>query len=240
MRVRSVFFCCAGSLMAVLLGGCLETSVVYNPNLYQTGRSNGTNKVHAHLIGGSAPEIHSSMYSSDISTNANGLALGGSPGLSVGVSDRVDVGGSLELGVAGPGNSAGTRLYVKDMFTNRQSPWAFSLLPAVVYMHGSNGSDDVGASMASHLMAFEVHGPVSYHVSRYLAVFAEPQLLLAWVSVPFTAGPNELSRHSRTHHETWAGEGLGVGLQAGPIFPEVSILHLGRYTHWLGGLALSF
>jgi hypothetical protein len=209
--------------------------------MHQTGRSNGTNKARVHLNGGMAQEIYSSAGSTSIYTDTQDRGLTGSPGLAVGASEHVDIGGSLELGTNTSKNSVGARLYVKDMLTDRQSRWAFSLLPAVTYMHGSNGKDDyTGSTMTSHLMAFELHGPLSYHLTRHFAVFAEPQLILALVAVPFTAGPNETSMATQTHHETWLGEGLGAGLELGPFVPEISILHLGQYTHWLGGLGLSF
>jgi len=242
MRGLRFVQCLVTSLITLLLSGCLETSLVYNPNMHQTGRTAGRGKVRVHLNGGLAQQIYTSVEDRKVVSRVSEQGLNGSPGLAIALSGHVDLGGSVEIGSAASGNCIGGRFYLKDMLTDSQSAWAFSVMPAIAFLDGPTGNNEsTGSTLSSSLVAFELHAPVSYHVGRYFAVFAEPQLMAVSVAAPFKAGAREdIHFPNQTMHKTWLGAGVGLGIKEGPFVPEISLFYMNDIWRTLGGISFTF
>jgi hypothetical protein len=232
----------ASVMLALFLSGCVETALVYDPNVYHTGRTAGETNMHAQITGAGGMQIRNSDNEVEFPTNIGKNAFSMSGGLFQGLSDRFDIGGTAALGFAEAGSSLGFRLYGKAMLTERPSPIAVSLMPTLVYILGSNDTDvENDREASSYLSALELHLPMSYHLNRHFCFVVEPKALYLVHRAHFKAGPNDRPPWvSRTTKNNWFCPGMAFGMQLGPVLPEVTILRVGGLTRMLAGVGFNF
>jgi hypothetical protein len=229
------------ALTTLFISGCIETSLVYNPNTYQTGRTVGKGNVALRANVTAVQEVHSSDASGTIEADVKETAWAGGAGLSVGVSDRMDLGGTIHVGFPAGQTTVGTRLYLKQMLTDTESRWAISVMPALSFENGASGTDDnTGSTISSTLLAVELHAPISYRTSPHLDFVITPKLLALFYSAPFTPGPNETNGNLGSVSKKWLVPGLGVGFKLGPVFPEASFILVDSKIKTLGGIGAEF
>lgn len=233
------------ALLAALLTGCVSTKLVYNPNVYQSGRAAGQGqfKIHTGITAASA------IVSRDI-TDATGVRdsiethWGGNTtsnndqygadfmgSFSYGLSNRVDLGASLSFASFG---TASFRPYVKVMVTDSASRFAFSIMPAVALVSGSKDSEtlfDNGSGgteeIRSHLTAFELHFPTSLQASPAFQWTFTPRV--AWLT--YTASYEYATGSGSTvpsfkieNEENVTAFGASIGFLWKGLQPEISFL----------------
>ena len=237
---RFFFACICTIIPAVFLSGCVETALVYDPNVYHTGRTSGDKKAHAHFAVSSGMRLRNSDEYADFRTDVNDHFLAMSAGLSHGLTDRIDWGGAATLGFW-DGN-LGLRMFLKQMLTERNSQTAVALMPAVVYIHGSTDTDDEqGRTASSHVFALEMHIPISYHLDRRFCLIVEPKAVYLIHRARFEAGPNDyLPWVSRTTKDNWLCPGIAFGMQYRAVLPEVTLLGVDGRLRTMAGLGLNF
>ncbi|RPH96206.1 hypothetical protein EHM69_01855 [candidate division KSB1 bacterium] len=235
-----------GSLLAamvsgMLFAGCVQTSLVYDPNTYHTGRTSGKGKTRAQLVGAYGPTIRNDDDNPGFKTEHPHESFIIATGLSSGLSDRADLGGTFNLGFSWGGFSTGVRFFLKYMFTDTQAVTSASIMPAAVYILGSSDRDEANDREASsHLWAFELHVPVSYRVNENVSLITEPKILMLLHRARFEVGPQDYSIMSRSIEDNWLCPAVAFGIKAGPVLPEVTFISLDGSLKFTGGVGISF
>lgn len=226
-------------VLAVLISGCVETSLIYSPNTYQSGKTSGRGQTKL-KTGISVASIIKSADSTDnesvhdvVMTDWGGSdpALAFTVGVAYGVGERVDLGGTLALGFNGaPFSSLALRPYGKWMLTKPARRFAFSVMPALCFVLGSTDKQEVTfeashEEIRSHAEALELHLPMSIQTGAHSAFTWTPHLVQLTYAVDYEhvavtmEGDYQLnSKLERT------GAGLSVGWILRGLQPEASIL----------------
>lgn len=230
-----------GLFLSLLFSGCVQTSLVYNPNTYHTGRTNGKGKTRAQIAGSFGPTMRNADDDSAFRTEHGHDSFLLTTGVSSGISERADMGGTFDLGFAVDGVSAGVRIFLKYMFTDTQSATSASIMPAAVFVLGSSDRDeDNGREASSHLWAIELHAPISHQVSDHVSLITEPKMLMLFHRARFEAGPEDHTLVSRSVEDNWLCPAVAFGLKAGPVIPEITFISLDGSLKVVGGVGINF
>ena len=223
------------SLVGLLFIGCISTTIVYNPNVHQTGRTAGRGNVKVKAAVSAVSAIQTgdvyddSTRRDEIETQlpAADLQPAFELGLRYGASDHVDLG----LDGCGSLNSFGVRAYGKFQLTNRAKANAVALMPAVVLLMGSHDkeepkdADAATEEISSSAVAFELHLPISVRTGPRTEFSATPRLLSLHYTANYESrGPNPaLHNLDLEDRRDLLGAGLGLGFRWGVLHPEASI-----------------
>lgn len=233
-----------GSLLAVIVSGmlfvgCVQTSLVYDPNTYHTGRTAGKGITRAQIVGSFGTTMRND--DEDFVTEHPNESFNVSTGLFSGLSDRTDMGGTFSLGFDVEGISAGIRAYLKYMFTDTQATTSASIMPAIAYVHGSTDRDEeADREASSYLVAFELHVPISHQIGKNVALITEPKALMLLHRARFDFGSQDYPLMSRSIKDDWFCPALAFGVKAGPVLPEITFMSLDGSLKFIGGLGITF
>jgi hypothetical protein len=225
-------------LVSAALSGCLSTSLVYNPNIYQTGRAGGRGQVKVHVGVTAASTIESSDVTDATNTRDsietkwggnNRVGLDFAAAISYGLSERLGLGVSLSVASI---EMISLRPYVKFMLTDPARRFAVSILPAVALVAGSKDSEglpyDAGtAEIRSHLTAFELHFPASLRTSPAFEWTFTPRVvrLTYTANYDYSAGSGSLvPSFAIENQEDVTGFGAAFGFVWKGVHPELSFL----------------
>jgi hypothetical protein len=218
-------FACLMLLSAFCISGCVSTTLVYSPNVYQTGRILGGEKLKVRGGLEAAPAFVTSPETQSLSTLAksdeHGLLL--SFGLHKGIFSRTDIG--AELGFS---PSVSTRVYLKTQLTPVDKRFALSVMPALIYASGTHQTDaTTGEDITSEAYGVELHLPMSYSVSKSFDWTWTPKLAYLHFDAPYKNNPPQEDNlpPSMTRKFNLACAGFAFGFRYGIVQPEISVLH---------------
>jgi len=221
-----------------LLSSCLQTSLVYDMNTCQDGRTFGTKRVAAQIAFSETANFLTAYDSGTIDPDFHDWNLSAAGGLRVGVSPISDLGGNIIWGLDG---TVGGRIYSKIRLNNPSERFAVAIMPALGYAAGTKDTDDeTGSTLSSHMYAIELHVPMSYDVTRHFRWIFGGHLYYFLYKAPFTRGPNEHSFGSFTTSKTLICPAISGGLQIGPFCPEITLAQIDNKGRIFGGFAFNF
>lgn len=230
----------AGAIVAaaLTLTGCVATSVFYDPNVYHTGKTVGKKKTAVQFAGAMAQEIRNDD-SDYFETESHDKCLVVHAGMSHGLSERFDLGGTASLGFVTSGPSAGIRVFGKAMLTKPGDRVAVSLMPAISYINGSTDTDpELHRDASSHLFTLELHVPISIQTADKFSIILDPQTIYFMHDADLDTEPGDVV-FSNSVENRWICPGMGFGVQAGPVLPEVSLFYIDDNLRLIGGVAVN-
>lgn len=227
------------AMIASLCSGCLSTSVIYDPHMYQTGRTLGKGKNNVQASASYVLKFRSAEYKNSYRTTSADHAISIGAGLSYGLMDKLDVGGMLHYGFGDTEpNTIGLRVFLKQMITSNTSRTAISFMPACSFMSSPEGNDiryrkydsttadqEQNDIASSRLGSIELHLPVSHRVNERFTMVIDPnvQHLFHWFRRSRQTGSLKWTKEVDLRN-SWLCPGLVIGAKYGPVFPEAGIL----------------
>ncbi len=215
----------------LMLAGC--TSLTYNVNHYQDGKTLGKGKVETRVALGVGRTFESTVESSrtnfEVETIQTETLVANTFGR-YGVSPNLDVGADAFLSFEG----TGVRVFVKVGLTDSLSKWGVSLMPVIGYAQGTssegttafNGREEREKTSSSGF-AFELAVPISYQASSEFAIHFGPKVYYysykVSSSISSSGGPDPFSE-SRSLRRSYFSPGFSLGVRFDTINPEVTVV----------------
>jgi hypothetical protein len=239
-RITTFAFCTF--MAALLLTSCVSTSLVYDPNVYHTGRTAGRGVWRPQVSAALGNKLSNADDQSGFGTRTDATALDLAFGVNGGITDDVDLGGTMHLGFANNSFSYALRFYGKYRLTPAGAQTAVAILPAISYVKGDKGTEDeFHRTATSDMTVLELHLPISYQWRRRVAFVMEPNLHFLMHRAHFSGdyGDPLVSRDVRLTDE-WVCPGLALGMKIGPVFPEINFLLMDGNIRPSGGVAVGW
>ncbi|MBU0507985.1 hypothetical protein KKH27_04020 [bacterium] len=241
MKSMNRFLAALFLVLSLTLCSCLETSLVYNMNLYHDGRTVCEKRVGVQTDLSLTSKLRTSKEATTFENDFHDIGPMIGTGVRVAVSRKCDVGGNFSFNVDESGSGVGGRLYTKVQLTEPSKEFAVSIMPALGFGIGSkNTEEETGSTLSSYLVALELHAPMSYDMTRRFRFLFGGHLYYLVYAAPFERGPNELLLESQTPGISLLCPAISGGFQFGPLTPEASVVLIDGKAMAIGGVGLNF